>query len=182
MNVTSFNDIIKNIPDNAKAIQTKEIGVGLGPEITLDLKTYLPINEKVQLISFVVDNAIDESTGCFSPVRLNVYYSIGVLIYYCGLDIEDINVVETYDLFEKLGIFNAVLSEIPEEERQFMEDLLDNTVEDIARYNHSAAGIIHSMTNDAGNLSDSLQDILAKIKDREGLEVLSEIKNVVGND
>lgn len=180
MSVTSFSDIIKNISDEAKIVQTKEISIG--SEITLNLKTYLPINEKVKLISFVVDNAIDEDTGCFSPVRLNVYYSIGILIYYCGLEVEGIDIVETYDLFEYLGIFNKVLSEIPEEERQFMEDLLDSTVEDIAKYNHSAAGIIHSMTNDAGNLSESLQDILSKIKDREGLEILSEIKNVVGND
>lgn len=38
------------------------------------------------------------------------------------------------------------------------------------------------MTGEATNLGDSIQDILEKIKNREGMELLGEIRDVVGTD
>ena len=120
----------------------------------LIVKTYLPMEEKAQFIQQVVDAAMDAKTGCFSPVRLNTYY----------------------------GLLDGVLAAIPEDERNFLQEMVDDTVADISSYNMSFAGIMQSMTGEASNLGDSLDEILTKIKNREGLELLAEIKNIEGKN
>lgn len=63
-----------------------------------------------------------------------------------------------------------------------MEDLVKDTIKDIARYNSSAAGIIQMMNQNAGGLNEQITDMLNKIKNGENLETLSVIKDVVGTD
>lgn len=154
-----------------------------GNKHTIAVKTYLPIEEKAKLVQYVVDCALDESTGCFSPIRLNVYFALGIMNYYTDVEIDtSVEPQKTYDLLESNGVVDRVLAILPDDERSFIAKLVDDTVEDIARYNSSFAGVIHTMTGDASNLGASVEEILSKIKNREGLELLGEIKNVVGTD
>ena len=148
----------------------------------IEVKHYLPIEEKGKLVSYVINSSIDLATGCFSPLRLNTYFAIGVMKFYCGMEFDEEKIPMAYDILENSGIINRVLHEIPQEERDFIQELVDETAKDIARYNNSFAGIMASMNTDASNLGNSIQDIMEKIKNKEGLEVLSEIKNVVGTD
>lgn len=154
-------------------------------EVNLEVKSYLPISEKVELIQYVVDNALDESTGCFSPVRLEIYFSIGICKWYAGISFTDKQLKEadkTYDLLEENKVVGIIVACIPQDEYDFMNELVQNTVNDIARYNASAAGIIQSVNSSAGGLNAELTKILDNIKSKEGLEAVSMIKDMVGND
>ena len=75
-----------------------------------------------------------------------------------------------------------ILGAIPEEEYNYLEELLENTVEDIADYNSSFAGIVRSMSNKTDDLGTEITTILDAIKNREGIELLSEIKNITGTE
>lgn len=152
------------------------------PGVTIEVSQYLPIEEKAALVQEVVNASIDEQTGCFSPVRVNVYFAIGMLIHYCKMSFEDENIIEAYDLLEQNGVIDKVLAAIPDEERGFIETLVNDTIEDISRYNSSLAGMISAMSDNANNLDGTISDILEKIKNREGMEMLAEIKNMVGTD
>lgn len=164
-------------------MQENTVNCQVSEDIVIPVRTYLPMQEKADLISYVVDCALDENTGCFSPVRLNVYFAIGIMKWYAGIEFNPLDdASKLFDLLESNGLVDRVLAIIPEEERDFIQRLVDDTVDDIARYNSSFAGVVHGMTGDANNLDKSLEEILEKVKNREGLEVLSEIKNVVGTD
>lgn len=157
----------------------------LNDDITLEIRNYLPIDEKTQFIQFIVDHALDEATGCFSPIRVEVYFSIAVCKWYAGISFTEKQLNEvskTYDLLEENRIIDAIYPCIPEDEIEFMKSLVNDTINDIARYNSSAAGIIQSMSNNAGGLDSQITDILEKIKNGEGMETLSVIKDVVGKD
>ncbi len=181
--ITNFNDIKNNLPEYNPEENYKEIEIGMGPEYTIRVLQYLPIQGKSNLLQYVIDLAIDDNTGCFSPIRVNVAYSIGVMRAYCGVHFDDEqNVLEAYDVLERTGILNKVMGAIPEEERNYMESLINDTIEDIVRYNTSLSGMLQNMTKDTNNLDESLKKILADVKDRKGLEILEEIKNVVGTD
>lgn len=181
MVITNFNELKEPCPQREP--QYKEIEVGLGPEYTIRVLQYLPINGKANLISYIVNAAIDPSTGCFSPVRTNVYYTIGVMRSYCGMHFDDdIDVPEAYDFLESTGIFDKVLEAIPDEERTYLESLVDDTIADVAKYNTSLAGILSNINQDATQLDKSIQAILEKVQNKEGMELLAEIKNVDGTD
>lgn len=159
---------------------TKEIE--LNENLVLQVRQYVPTEEKAKIVQYVVNMSLDDRTGCFSPIRVNVYYAIAMLQHYCGIDFEDENLVDAYDQLDSCGFITSVLDNIPEEERRYMENLVNDTIEDIAKYNTSFAGTIQAATSEANNLDSSVTDILNKIKNKEGLEVLDEIKNVVGTD
>ena len=161
-----------------------EVKVGDGK--ILKVADYLPIVDKGNFITFIVDLSLDDTTGCFSPVRVETYFAIALCRWYADLsfDEEDVhdNIAKTYDMLETNGVINAIRSAIPQEELCFMEDLVKDTIKDIARYNNSAAGIIQMMNQNAGGLNEQITDMLNKIKNGENLETLSVIKDVVGTD
>lgn len=151
----------------------------------LEVRRYLPIDEKAGFIQFVTETSLDENTGCFSPLRLEVYFSLAVCRWYAGImfDAEDlINAGVTYDLLDQNGVITDIMAAIPESELTFLQELVEETTTDIARYNASAAGIINNMSKSADGLGGQIDEIMKKVKNKEGLELLEEIKNVVGTD
>lgn len=154
---------------------------------TTELKVlkYLPVAEKTNFIKFIVDFALDDNTGCFSPLRVEVYFAIAICKWYAGIEFSEeelAHVEEVYDLLESNYIIDKILSAIPEDELNFVQELVQETITDITRYNSSAAGIIRSASVDTNGLDKQITDILEKVKKGEGLETLDAIKNVVGTD
>lgn len=157
----------------------------INDNISLEIRQYLPIDEKANLIQFIVNHALDQMTGCFSPVRVEVYFSIAVCKWYAGITFTDKQMTEvskTYDLLEENGVIDKIISIIPENEINFMNELVNDTIDDIARYNSSAAGIIQAMSANADGLDNQITEILDKVKNGENMETLSVIKDVVGKD
>lgn len=184
MVITNFNDIKDELAELTKEPRYQEVPIDLpsGTHIIRVLQ-YLPTEGKTNLIQYVVDKSIDSMTGCFSPLRVNVYFAIGLIRSYCGIHFdEDMRVDEAYDMLESLGIVDKIIESIPIEEREYIETLINDTIKDIARYNNSFAGIMAVMSLDSQELDTSIKDILENVKNKEGLEVLAEIKNVVGTD
>ncbi len=154
-------------------------------DLELHIKKYLPVDDKANFIQFIVDSSLDDNTGCFSPLRVEVYFSIALCRWYAGIefDIEDLTHVSTvYDTLETNDITRAIIHSIPDEELEFLQELVQETIADISRYNSSAAGIIKTASLDANGLDNQITDLLEKIKNGEGLETLDAIKNVVGTD
>lgn len=150
---------------------------------TIEVLDYLPIDEKARFLQFVVDGAIDEMTGTFSPLRIEVYFGIALCHWYAGIVFSEDdmqNVTMVYDALDTTGVIDVVVEAIPEEEIDFIRGLVMETTEDIARYYTSAAGIIQAMSNSASGLDSQITEILQQIKNGEGLEQLAVIKDVVG--
>lgn len=157
----------------------------LTDDVILEIRDYLPIDEKSEFIQFIVNHALDQMTGCFSPVRVEVYFSVAVCKWYANIAFTDkqmMDISKTYDLLEENGVIDQIISTIPEDEIEFMKELVNDTVNDITRYNSSAAGIIQAMTTNASGLDTQITEILDKIKNGENLETLAVIKDVVGKD
>ena len=163
-------------------IETKCIHCG---DTAIEVQSYLPIDDKAKLLQFVVNGALDEVTGTFSPLRVEVYFTIAVCRWYAGISFTEedmVNVAQVYDALDTSGLIENIMDAIPEEEMFFIKGLVEETVTDIARYNASAAGIIQNMSNSATGLDEQITTILEQIKNGEGLEQLSAIKDVVGKD
>lgn len=164
-------------------VNTKTVEWKINDDITLQVLQYLPIQDKANLITFVVDQAVDERTGCFSPIRIEVYFQLALAKWYAGIKFSEKQLQDggkTYDALESNGFFNNLRSLIPE--FKDIEYMLDETIKDIARYNNSFAGVLSVMTGDSEELGSNIQEILESIKNKEGIETLSAIKEAVGTD
>lgn len=168
--------------DNKKIIKINEQ--------ELEVKTYLPTQEKIDFIDYVLDNAIDKKTQTFSPIRMEVYFNMALVLFYTNIKFSDgqlENLFKTYDLCEQNGLFDeiiAVLTENDDRDNEYLDMMrfVTETAQDISKYSNSFAGILQNMTSDAEKLGTELNDILESVKNKEGIEQLAVIKNIVGQD
>lgn len=143
------------------------------------VKNYIPMNEKIGLVEFVLAKVIDERTGCASPFRTEIYTSIALCMWYADIEFDEgIDFIEVYNNLESNNFFSAVFAAIPDEEYRWVTSTVEETINDVVRYNNSAAGIIQAMSGDAGDLNTQLSEVLAKVQDKEGFEQLSIIKDM----
>lgn len=174
---------ILNFKDIATKNKVESAIVDLGEGVQFEVSKYLPISHKGELITFVVNGAIDPNTGCFSPLRTEVFFTVGLVKWYTTIEFSEeelLNIGDTYDKLEVSGLVDKITDIIPEDELKFMQELVKDTTADITRYNNSFAGMMTAMSGEASSLDDQLTEILNKIKNKEGMELLSVIKEEMG--
>lgn len=151
-------------------------------DMTLDILTYLPQNTKADFIGFVVENSIDQTTGCSSPLRLDTWFSIALAKYYGQITFTDKqleDVGKVYDILQGNNVFNIVAHTIPNEEYEYIKSCTEKTAQDVAQYNTSAAGIIGAMRQESGGLGAQIDDMMKRIQDKEGISELLAIRDAI---
>lgn len=165
-----------------KAIE-ETVKVPVTDSITLEVTQYLPQAKKADFISFVVQNAMNYETGTFSPIRVETFVLLGIMKYYAKLEFTEKQLAEadkTYDVLQTNKIFDKVIAAIPTDEYTYITESIEKTITDICRYNTSFAGMITAMNSNATDLNDQINEIMESLKNKEGIETLDEIKNIVG--
>jgi len=156
---------------NLRELEVEKTSIKLNSGVDLDVRTYLPIDDKADLISWAIEMALDDKTGCISPIRFEVCFAVAVVKWYADIEIDDnITLSAIYDTFEFNEVINQVMGAIPIAEIDFLRDLAKDTAEDIVRYNNSFAGTMSLVSGDASNLDAQLSNIFGQIKNSEGLE------------
>lgn len=149
----------------------------------ISVQQYLPIDNKIGIINAILTGSFDDTTGYYSPIGLELYWSLGLLTAYAGFDFEgEGDLKDAYDLLDTNGVISAVLAAIPDEEKKYLQGALDESVRKAEVFANSAVGIVKAMNTEATGLGDQIDEILEKIKNREGIEALAAFKNVVGTD
>ena len=168
---------------NLREPEVENHTVKLNSGVDLEVRTYLPIDDKANLITWAINLALDDKTGCISPVRFEVCFALGVVRWYAGIEFDDdVSLSDIYDNFEQNDVINQVMGAIPIPEIDFVRDLAKDTAEDVVRYNNSFAGMIGMVSKDADGLDEQIKEIVGQLKNAEGLEQLAVIKDVVGTD
>ncbi|MBR6516150.1 MAG: hypothetical protein IKT40_04770 [Bacilli bacterium] len=73
-------------------------------------------------------------------------------------------------------IFNA----IPNDELTMLINAIKDSIEAIYKYKNSAMGILESISSDYSNLNLDVDDLYAKMADKENLNVLNEVLTKLG--
>jgi len=168
---------------NLREPEVETTSVKLNSGIDLAVRKYLPIDDKANLITWAINLALDDKTGCISPVRFEVCFALGVVRWYAGIEFDDdVSLSDIYDNFEQNDVINQVMGAIPVPEIDFVRDLAKDTAEDIVRYNNSFTGMLQSIDTESLDLGEQVSAIVNSIKNAEGLEQLAVIKDVVGTD
>ncbi len=130
------------------------------------IKQYLPVKDKADLITYIIQSAFDEN-GLFSPVRQDIYTTIGLLKWYTNISFTEnmmINVEKTYDSII-INNLDQLLENIDSDEYVTITNMIDDAVIETKDYLRSFAGQIRSsresydMTNiDVEKITEALQD------------------------
>ena len=162
--------------------KNEEIGILHINEQDIEVKQYLPINEKLELISSVINSAADENNFS-NPVKENVFLTLEILYHYTNINFTDKqkeDPVKLYDLVVSSGLVNKVTDLIPEEELDEVINGVAQSVKAIYTYRNSVLGILESISKDYSNLDLDATEIQQKLADPNNMALLKQVLTKLG--
>lgn len=174
----------------AKVSLTK-LGLKINQEIktiefngqNIEIKQYLPVNDKLELISNVINLSHDGNNNFPNPVQVSVFTTLEILYAYTNINFtekqkEDFE--KLYDLVISSGLVSAVVKEIPESEYNEVIKGIKDSIEAIYKYQNSVLGILDSISQDYSNLNLDATEIQQKIGDPNNMILLKDILTKLG--
>ena len=162
--------------------KNEEVGILHINEQDIEVKQYLPINEKLELISSVINSAADENNFS-NPVKENVFLTLEILYHYTNINFTDKqkeDPVKLYDLVVSSGLVNKVTDLIPEEELDEVINGLAQSVKAIYTYRNSVLGILESISQDYSALNLDATEIQQKLADPDNMALLKQVLTKLG--
>ena len=151
-------------------------------EQIIEVKSYLPVNEKLELISNVINLSADDNNFA-NPVKVMVYSTLEIIEAYTNISFTDKqkeNPTKLYDLFEGNGVTGMIFNAIPEDELIMLEKAIEDSIEAIYKYKNSAMGIMEAISTDYSNLNFEATDIQEKLSNPENMEFLKDVLSKMG--
>lgn len=151
-------------------------------EYMIEVKQYLPINEKLNLISNVINFAHDENNYS-NPVKVDVYTALEIMYAYTNINFTDKqkeDVTKLYDLIVSSGLYAKVLEAIPSNEHCNLLNAIKKSIDAIYAYQNSVMGILDTINSDYSNLNLNASEIQKKLADPNNMELLRDILAKLG--
>lgn len=151
-------------------------------EQSIEVKQYLPINDRLELISRVIMAAADDN-NFMNPVKLEVFLTLEMMYCYTNINFTDKqkeDPTKLYDLFEGSGLAEEVRRTIGGiAYSQLLHDIRV-CAEAIYSYRNSVYGILDTITADYSNLNLDATAIRQKLADPENMELLRGVLSKLG--
>lgn len=148
----------------------------------IEIKQYLPINEKLDLIARVINGAHDQNNFP-NPIKIEVIGTLEMIMAYTNISFTEKqkeDIPKLYDLLEENGVIKDIISQIPEDEYNFIIDGINKTVDAVYTYNNSVLGILESISQDYSNLDFDIQKLQNDIANPENLKLVKEVLTKLG--
>ena len=150
--------------------------------LDVEIKQYLPVDEKLVLISKVLSKAADENNFS-NPIKLDVFTKLEILFAYTNISFTEKqkeDSIKLFDLLEGNNIFNIIINNIPEIEYNCIVNGVKQCGEAVYTYRNSILGILDTISTDYSDLSLNATDIQSKIADPENVSLLKNIMEKLG--
>lgn len=151
-------------------------------DIDIEIKKYLPIAEKLELISAAYNNAVSDEVVYDCVIQLNAHLDLQIVFYYTNLTFTDKqkeNLGKLYDLLKSSGLIDEIISALGAEYDDLFQGLL-SLRNSIKQYRNSARGIMEDITTNYGNMKFDTEELQKNIADPNNLELLKDILTKLG--
>ena len=148
----------------------------------IEIKQYLPVNDKLDLIARVINGAHDQNNFP-NPIKIEVIGTLEMIMAYTNISFTEKqkeDIPKLYDLLEENGVIKDIISQIPEDEYNFIIDGINKTVDAVYTYNNSVLGILEAVSQDYSNLDFDIQKLQNDIANPENLKLVKEILTKLG--
>ena len=148
----------------------------------IEIKQYLPVNEKLDLIARVINGAHDQNNFP-NPIKIEVIGTLEMIMAYTNISFTEKqkeDIPKLYDLLEENGVIKDIISQIPEDEYNFIIDGINKTVDAVYTYNNSVLGILEAVSKDYSNLDFDATQIQKKMADPENLKLVKDVLTKLG--
>lgn len=160
----------------------KEIKTITWGDQEIEIKQYLPANEKLEMIGRIINNSADDMKF-YNIGKIEIFTALEFIFTYTNINFTEKqreDICKLYDILISSGFYNAVIEEIPEEEREWIEEVTMDTIQSIYSYQNSIMGILDAVSQDYDNLGLEASDIHNKLANPENLALLKTVMAKLG--
>lgn len=147
-------------------------------ENIIEVRQYLPVEEKLELISYIVNMAHDEDYNFSNPVKVEVFAGIGIIKYYTNITFTEKqleNPAKIYDLLNSNNVINNVIAAIPSNEYDEIRTGIEDTIKSIYQYQNSVLGILDTIGQDYSDLNLEADTINEKLSNPDNMKLLRDV-------
>ena len=148
----------------------------------IEIKQYLPINDKLELISRVI-NSSAEDMKFYNVGKMEIFLDLEILYTYTNINFTEKqkeDVCKLYDLVVSSGLLDEILDNIPKAEINFIHNTILNSVENIYKYQNSVMGILDAVSQDYSSLEFDATSLQQKMSNPENLALLKDVMTRLG--
>ena len=153
-----------------------------GENIQYEVKNYLPIKDKMDLVSRIINQSVDDN-GFYNPMRVKLYTTLEVVFTYTNLTFtakQKEDPFKLYDLLVSSGIYKEITSHICQSDQEEIQASIFDTITNIYQYRNSVMGILDNIANDYSNLNLDADEIHKKLADPENMKLLRDVLDKLG--
>ena len=147
------------------------------------VEQYLSLEDKVNLISSVIEQSGNGEEGFFNIVKLEAYYIIEMIRAYTNISFTEKQLEDTTKLYDAIrlnDVWAAVADAIPGAEREYVWSNILALAREITTYNNSVLGVLKAISNDRDNLNFDVEEIMKNLNDPEALKLLKGMVDMTG--
>lgn len=151
-------------------------------EQTIEVKQYLPIQEKLNLIAAVLNQCQDEN-NFINEAKMTLFMNLEIVYRYTNINFTDKqkeDPAKLYDLLAGSGLFDDIFAVLPQKEYKMIVMWLSNTAQHFYEYRNSIYGILDAINTDYSNLQLDAENIKQTIADPENLGLLKNVLTKLG--
>ena len=163
-----------------KQEEIKTINIGNN---VIEVTQYLPANDKLALISRVVNLSHDSDNNFPNPVKVKIIRTLEIIYAYTNLSFTDKqkeDIGKLYDLLDSNGVVTAIISQIPGDEYDCVISGINDTIDAVYKYQNSVLGILDTIGQDYSNLELDAQKLQEKMNNPENLALLKDVLTKLG--
>lgn len=143
----------------------------------IEIKQYLSINDKLQLISKIIGFAMDEHVFV-NPCKIEIFETLELILAYTNINLTDKQAEDTlkmFDLFVSSGLYKEIKNLIPEDEYNFIHQGIIDTIHEIYSYKNSLMGIMEQTQMTYKDIDKEVTQIENSLSNPESMGLLKDV-------
>lgn len=145
---------------------------------TIEVKNYLPIEEKLDLVQDIVNTSVDNN-GYYNPMKINMYLTVKTFFAFTNISITEKqleNIEKVYDALMVSEIYQIV----PVDSYREIHGYVSEIIRSVYEYKNSAYGILDGISADYSNLELDAEKIKDSLADSDNLTLLKDVLTKLG--
>lgn len=151
-------------------------------EQIVEVKQYLPIEDKMEMIARIINNSVDDN-GYYNIGKVEMNLTLEIIFAYTNVTFTEKqkeNLAKLYDVLYSSGFWNDVCACLPQVEFQWIRTVVYSTIDKIYEYKNSVYGVLDTISADYSNLNLNADIIREKLTAGENVEFLKDILTKLG--
>lgn len=173
----------------AKVSLTK-LGLSVNKEVNhftwndqdIEIKQYLPIQDKLDLCAKIINESVDENNW-YNPGRVAVYQLVETILAYTNISVTEKqkeDITKLFDLFNCHNFAQQVYAALPAGELESITAIVEATIENIYKYKNSVMGVLDAVHTDYSDLNLDAQTIRDNLVEGNGVGFLKDVMDKLG--